>query len=286
LITSKTKLCCLVGDPVEHSMSPAMQNAAFRELGLDWVYVALRVPKERLGDAVRGLRAMGFAGANVTIPHKREVMRFLDEVDPLARQIGAVNTIVNRNGRLAGYNTDGEGALKAIAGEGIRLKGKRAVILGAGGAAHAIASTLAKKAGLESLLILNIVEGEARELAARVQAGSKARVEGLKLDRDTIAAAVAEADLVINATSVGMVPEPHDSLVPRGLLRKGLAVFDVVYNPLETRLVREAKAAGCKVVTGEKMLANQGAASFELWTGRKAPAKTMLSVLRQGLGAK
>lgn len=286
MIGAKTRLCCLIGDPVEHSMSPAMHNAAFAELGLDYAYLAFRVPAQSLGQAVEGMRALDFAGANVTIPHKREVMKLLDEIDPLARDIGAVNTIVNDGGKLVGYNTDGEGMLKALESEGIRPKGAKAVLLGAGGAAHAIAFTLAKKAGLESLYILNIVEADAKELAKRVQSASKARVSGLAFSEENLAAAVGDAGLVINATSVGMSPDKGKSLVPKRLLRKGLMVFDAVYNPLETKLIREAKAAGCVTVTGEKMLANQGAASFELWTGKKAPADLMLSIIRKGLGAR
>ncbi|MCX6767335.1 MAG: shikimate dehydrogenase [Candidatus Micrarchaeota archaeon] len=286
IIGPHTKLCCLIGDPVEHSMSPAMHNAAFNELGLDYAYLAFKVPKEKLKDAVAGIKALGFAGANVTIPHKMDVVRHLDEVDSLAQQIGAVNTIVNEDGRLTGYNTDGEGALQALSDAGIDLKGRRVAVIGAGGAAHAITFTFAKKARLQSLAILNIIEADARNLAQRVKAHTGAFADGMLLNAGNLEKAVEQADVLVNATSVGMNPKASDSPVPKELLHKGLAVFDVVYNPLETRLVREAREKGCVAVTGEKMLVNQGAKSFELWTGRTPPVEKMLAVVRNALGAK
>jgi shikimate dehydrogenase len=253
---------------------------------LDYAYLAFRVEKTQLGAAVAGIGALGFAGANVTIPHKIDVMKHLDEVDSLAKQIGAVNTIVNDDGRLSGHNTDGEGALKALESAGVVLSGKRVVMLGAGGAARSIAFTLAKKAKPKSISILNIARMDAEELAKRVKAHATTSVKGLALNEQNLEAEIGSADVLINATSVGMSPKAGESLVPKALFRKGLAVFDIVYNPLETKLIREAQSAGCVTVTGEKMLANQGAASFELWTGKKAPAKTMLAVIRKGLGAR
>ncbi len=285
MIGARTKLCCLIGDPVEHSLSPVMHNAAFQELGLDYAYLAFRVSRERLGEAVAGIRALGFAGANVTIPHKIEVMKYLDEVDSLAQQIGAVNTIVNEDGKLVGYNTDGEGALQALSDSGIELKGKRVVLLGAGGAAHAIAFTLAKKERLQSLSVLNIIESESKALAQRVRTQTNTPTNGMLLSAESLERAVEQAEVLINATSVGMSPRTSESIVPKGLLRKDLVVFDIVYNPIETRLVREAREAGCVVVTGEKMLVNQGAKSFELWTGKTAPVKKMLEVVKKSLGA-
>jgi len=286
IIGPHTKLCCLIGDPVEHSMSPAMHNAAFNELGLDYAYLAFKVSRERLGEAIAGVKALGFAGANVTIPHKMEVMKHLDEVDSLAQQIGAVNTIVNEDGRLIGYNTDGEGALQALSDAGIDLKGRRVVVVGAGGAAHAIAFTFAKKARLRSLAILNIVEADAKSLAQRVKAQTGALADGMALNAANLKKAVEPADVLVNATSVGMSPKTMESIMPEELLHKSRAIFDVVYNPLETRLVREAREKGCVAVTGEKMLVNQGAKSFELWTGKTPPVEKMLAVVRNALGAK
>ncbi len=274
-ISGKTTICGVIGDPIEHTMSPAMHNAAYRKLGIDYAYLPFRVHKDELGKAIMGMRALNIRGINVTIPHKVAVMQFLDEIDALAEKIGAVNTIVNEEGKLKGYNTDGTGFLRALLDKGVTPEGKKVVILGAGGAARAIAVTLADKGG--SIVILNRREefDWAAELAARVFRLCQSPVEALLLNDANLAKALADADILVNATSVGMVPEAGASLVPAPLLRRELVVFDAVYNPAETRLLADAAAAGATIIGGLDMLVWQGALAFELWTGQAAPVAVM-----------
>jgi len=272
-ITGKTKVCGLIGDPVAHSVSPAMHNAAFRALGLDYAYLPFRVRQEELPNAVAGLRALNVVGLNVTIPHKVAVMSFLNKLDPLAERMGAVNTIVNDGGVLTGYNTDASGFLQALRSKNIESEGKSIVILGAGGAAKGISFILAGAGA--SLVILNRTLSRAEELAAQVSQTYQRRVEAVVLNEKNMARALDRADILVNTTSVGMVPDIEQTPVPAGLLKPRLVVFDIVYNPLETRLLREAKAAGARTIDGLDMLVGQGALAFEKWTGQKAPLTVM-----------
>jgi len=272
-ITGKTKVCGIIGDPVEHSMSPAMHNAAFRALGLDYAYLPFRVCREELQNAVAGLRALNVVGLNVTIPHKVAVMSFLDKLDPLAERIGAVNTIVNDDGVLTGYNTDAPGFLQTMRSKNIEPEGKNIVILGAGGASKGISFILAGAGA--SLVILNRTRSRAEELAAQVSQIYQRQVEVVALNKKNMARALDGADILVNTTSVGMVPGIEQTPVPAGLLKPRLVVFDIVYNPLETRLLREAKAAGARTIDGLDMLVGQGALAFEKWTGQKAPLAVM-----------
>lgn len=267
----------LLGWPVGHSRSPAMHNAAFQALGLNWEYLLLPVAPEYVADAVRGLRAFGFAGANVTVPHKQAVMAGLDEVTVEARAIGAVNTIVNREGWLVGHNTDALGFLRALREAGVEPRGCRAVVLGAGGAARAVVYALL--AARAQVTIANRTVGTARRLGNEFGALFGARVLVLPLTMD-LARVLVAADLLVNTTSVGMArpgdPRPGADPLPAGLaLRAGIAVNDLVYAPLETALLCRARAAGAQTVDGLGMLVHQGAAAFELWTGQKAPVETM-----------
>jgi shikimate dehydrogenase len=266
-IASSTKLCAIIGNPIGHSLSPLVHNAAFEHLGLDYVFLAFEV--ERLQEAVRGIAAFGFTGVSVTIPHKVAVRDYLDEIEPVARRIGAVNTIVNREGRLIGHNTDWSGAMKALE-DRIDLRGKTAVVLGAGGAARAIAFGLKEKGA--DPVILNRTVSRADSLASGLQCrfGPIELIEKLSFD------------LVINATSVGMSPRAESTPLNKALL-KDVLVFDTVYNPLKTRLIREAEERGCPTVTGLEMFVNQAALQFELWTGQKAPLDLMRSVAAQEL---
>ena len=275
IVSGKTRICGLIGDPVEHSMSPAMQNAAFRELGLDYIYVPFRVKSTELGQAIAGMRALNIRGLNVTVPHKVAVVQFLDKLDPLAEKIGAVNTIVNDDGVLTGYNTDATGFLQALLEREIEPAGKRAVILGAGGAARAIAFILAERGA--TLLILNraLELDWAEELAQRLSATFNKKVKALELNRENLMPALDKADILVNATSVGMSPKADETPLPAGLLRPGLIVYDIVYNPVKTRLLREAEAVGASTISGVDMLVWQGALAFEKWTGRKAPVELM-----------
>jgi shikimate dehydrogenase len=274
-ITSKTRLCALIGDPVEHSMSPPMHNAAYAELGLDFVYVSFRVIKERLAEAVTGLRALNVRGFNVTMPHKVTIIPMLDALDPLARQIGAVNTVVNDNGVLTGYNTDGLGVLKALQEKGVEPKGKKVVVIGAGGASRAISHVLAREGA--RLIITNRRQelDWAENIAASIRKDLGAEVDVMELGHMLLEKALSGADILVQATSVGMHPGPDISLVPAELLKKSLTVFDVIYTPLKTRLLREAEAAGCRTIGGVDMLVWQGVLCFEKWTGLIPSFQTM-----------
>lgn len=275
MITAKTKICGLIGDPVEHSVSPAMHNAAFREKGLDFVYLPFRVKKEQLRQAIDGARVLNIVGLNITIPHKVNVIPYLDELDPLAQKIGAVNTIVNSNGSLKGYNTDASGFLKALTGRGIEPSAKKAVILGAGGASKAVSFSLAER-GADLVILNRELEFDwAVELAGHLSRSFSIEVRALKLNEPNLKKALAGADILVNTTSVGMSPRGDESPVPKRLLKPGLTVFDIVYNPLQTRLLREAEASGAEVIPGLDMLAWQGALAFEMWTGVAAPLEMM-----------
>ncbi len=268
LITGKTRVCALFGDPVEHAMSPVMHNAAFQKLGLDYAYVAFRVSKEDLSKAVTGVRAMNLRGFNITIPHKMAVVPFLDKLDETARKLGAVNTVVNDGGVLTGYNTDATGFLQSLLEKGIEPKGKRIAILGAGGSARAIAFILADRGAY--LTILNRHVERAQELAKDVSP----QVKALALNDGNLLSVLKDTEVLINCTSVGMQKE-NETPVPARLLHRNLAVADIVYNPIETRLLREAKAAGARTVDGVEMLVWQGAQGFEKWTGQKPPVDLM-----------
>jgi len=287
-ISGKTRVCGIIGDPIEHTLSPAMHNAAFEELNLDFVYVAFRVRKEDLRDAIIGAKSLDVHGLNVTMPHKNAVMKYLDEIDSTARAIGAVNTILNNKGRLIGYNTDGIGALKALKENGITPKGKKLLLLGAGGAGKAIAFQAAQE--VEELVILNRTPQKAKKLAEVLRKEFKKKINGNALSTQIIKEELRDADILVNATSVGMHPNIDQSLVPKSLLRPDLCVMDIVYDPIETKLAKDAKTVGAKVISGIEMLVYQGAASFEIWTNHKAPVKVMKqTVLNKlsdsGLGA-
>jgi shikimate dehydrogenase len=259
-IDGATRVFGILGRPVAHSLSPAMHNAAFRELGLNAVYVAF--PVADLAQAVAGLRGLAIGGASVTIPFKEEIIPLLDEIDPQAARIGAVNTVVNRDGRLTGYNTDWQGALAALSAE-TAIAGTRFLILGAGGAARAIAFGILEQGGQAAVSDLDRDKALAlsRQLWVEVAAP------------DYLAEYPAE--VLINATPVGMEPHTDDIPLDPEILSRYRVVMDIVYKPLETRLVREARLRGCRVIDGLQMLIHQGAAQFELWTGRPAPREVM-----------
>ena len=276
-INAYTKWCGVIGNPVEHSLSPSIHNAAFRECGLNYVYLAFRV--ERIDDAIRGIRALGNAGGfSVTIPHKVSVMAHLDEVDGTAHHIGAVNTIVLRDGKLTGYNTDASGALRALQEAGTELKDRHVLLLGSGGAARAIAFGLAARTELQRLTILGIDEEERRRLVQDLTA-TEVKVQGGQLDEPHLRDVLPDTQVLIHCTPVGMSPKVEHTCVPAALLHPALTVMDIVYNPRETMLLREAKAAGCRIIPGLDMFLNQAVEQFELWTGWKAPAAVMRQVL-------
>lgn len=277
-ISVETKFCGIIGNPVEHSLSPAIHNAAFRRLALNYVYLAWRV--ESIGDAIRGLRALGnFRGASVTIPHKVSAVPFLDEIEPTARQIGAINTIVLEQGRLVGFNTDATGALRALREGGATLAGQRIVMMGSGGSARAIAFALAAESKAEALMLLGVDDKERVALARDLRAKTSVTVEEYPLDERALGRTVPDAQVLIHCTPVGMSPRADATCVPAALLHPGLTVMDVVYNPRETKLLKEAKRSGCKTISGIEMFLNQAVAQFELWTNQPAPVEVMRFVL-------
>lgn len=284
-VLGSTRVYALLGWPVAHSLSPPMHNAAFGRRGMDAVYVALPVPPRRLPVAVEGLRALGVAGANVTVPHKEAVLDLLDGVDREAREIGAANVIVRRDGKLLGYNTDGRGFIEFLRRDGgLRPRGQRVVVLGAGGAASAVVHGLGAW-GARSVLIANRTEPRARRLAARYRPlFPSTAFEALGLDPADLGEAFARATLVVNATPIGLEGWKGTApSLPLRALPAGAVVADLVYVPRRTALLRKARRRGLKTLSGLGMLLYQGALAFHLWTGRRPPLPTMRQALMRAL---
>ncbi len=277
-IKGSTNIVGLIGHPVEHSFSPPMHNAAFEKLNMDYAYVAFDVNPCDLESAINGAEALNIKGFNVTIPHKIEVMKYLDEIDEIAQLIGAVNTIDFKN--LKGYNTDGIGAVKAIE-EVTSIKNKNVLIAGAGGASRAISFYIAKY-GASNLKILNRNVEKAQKLANDVSnSGLIDNVGSDSINNMDLS----DVDILINTTPVGMHPNIDDVPIAQACdMHEDLVVFDAVYNPNETGLLKEAIKADAKPVYGIKMLLYQGAESFEIWTGKKAPIDVMHNALTKYLG--
>ena len=265
-----TTVCCLIGNPVAHSLSPLVHNCGYQALGLNYVYVAFRVKES--GPAISGMRDLGIRGMSITIPHKASALYYVDEISDTAREIGAVNTIVNFSGKLKGFNTDYDAAIKSLE-EKTPLKGKKVVLVGAGATALTIAIALKVKGS--HLTILNRTPKKAAGLADRVAAESSGGFDRF--------GAIARADILINATPLGMWPAVKETAVPAQFLHPGLTVFDVNYHPGETRLLTETKKAGGQVIYGYKMFLYQAARQFELFTGQDAPVAEMEKVLLKTL---
>ena len=281
-INPQTRVYALIGNPVSHSMSPAIHNAAFMELNLDCIYVAFQV--EDVKSAMAGMRGLdNFRGMSVTIPHKIEVMQYVDEIPDVDRYIGSINTVVKEDGKLIGFNTDGPGALKAIVDGGVELAGKNVLMLGAGGAARAIAFTLAQKGNIGILVLLDINEEFLSQLTGDLKNGTDTVIVDGTLNPAAVAEHMASADLIINCTPVGMHPNEDASLVDEALFRPGQVVFDVVYNPLETKMLRQAKGKGLKVIQGVEMFINQAILQFERFAGADAPEELMRKVVMEKL---
>lgn len=270
------KMVGIIGYPLGHSISPAMHNAAFKKLDLDFEYLPFEIKEKDLPEVLQGFRALHVAGFNVTIPYKETVVPLLDEVTELAKIIGAVNTVVNREGLLVGYNTDGAGFIESLKEDGkIDPAGKTIVLLGAGGAAHAVSVTLAEaKAG--SLTVVDIQAEKAKELAEYVGAYFDMKCQTAAADSQELQKAIDQADLLVNSTPIGMHPKIGASPISDNIkLHPKLFVYDLVYNPAETKLMKKAKAAGGKTCGGLGMLVRQGALAFTLWTGEEAPLQVM-----------
>jgi shikimate dehydrogenase len=278
-IDASFKVCALFGFPAHHSVGPALHNAAFEALNLPLVYVAHDVEPAQLSQAFAGARAMDYRGLSITMPHKVAALALVDEVDETARAIGCINTVVNQNGRLRGANVDGLGALGALRHAGADPTGRRVLMLGSGGAARALAITIGLFAKPAELTILGAIEDELARLARDVAERTSCNVGAEMLTDASLAAGLAKAQILLHCTPVGMKPDSERSLVPRYRLRSDLMVFDAVYNPRRTLLLRDAAAAGGRVIEGSEMFLGQAALQFELWTGKAAPREIMRWVL-------
>lgn len=270
-ITAQTKICMIIGDPVEHSLSPQMHNAAYESLEIDtqFVYVACQVNVLDIADFVKGIRAMHVRGITCTIPHKVAIMEFLDDIDETAKKIGAVNTVVNENGILKGYNTDWIGVADPLK-QVTNLSNKKVAIIGAGGFAHAAVYACVENGA--QVKIYNRTQEKAQEIAEKFGCGYGSLSELPE---------VKTADIVINATSVGL--DADESPVAKEFLKKEHIVFDAVYSPFETKLLRDAKETGATIIHGTELLLHQGFAQFEKFTGKKAPTDVMRNIVMQSI---
>ncbi len=274
----------LIGFPVKHSVSPAIHNAAFKKLGLDWEYELFEVNPKDLKEALNGMRALHIAGFNITIPHKEAIVTLLDEVTKVARIIGAVNTVLNQEGKLVGYNTDGAGFIDSLKEDAkVNPKSKKVVILGAGGACRAISVMLAE-AEAKKITITDIIAAKADDLANYVGSYFETKCVSVKPTSQALQKAIDKADILVNSTPIGMHPKVDQSPLDKKIkLNPNLLVYDIVYNPQETTLLKQAKAAGCKTCSGLGMLVRQGALAFTIWTGQEAPVEVMFAAAKSAL---
>ena len=281
-ITGKTKIVGVIGDPVEHSRSPQMHNAAFAELGLDYVYVPFHILPNELHAAIEGFKAINVVGINITIPHKQAVIPFVDEISREAELIGAVNTLIFNKGKIAGDNTDAPEFLQAMQETGLNIpKGESAVVIGAGGSARAIVIALAL-AGLQSITIANRTVSKAIALASDLSEKTGVPMEGMGLDNPRLPDAVATSALVVNTASTSM-DTSHPPLIQPEWLNPQSIVYDIIYTPPKTRLMTTAAERGCHVIGGLGMLVHQGAIAFEKWTKVIPPIKIMRQALQNAL---
>jgi shikimate dehydrogenase len=262
---------CIIGDPIHHSLSPGMQNAAFAALGLNCTYIAFRVPPSELKESVESLRSINIAGFNVTVPHKVEVMKHLDELDVTAKKAAAVNTVNNIEGIFRGYNTDIHGFIEPLRRRMIDFRSMNVLVLGAGGAARAVVAGLAEESrSISKVVIANRDVERAKELA-KIGSGLGLKCETISLDKAQSVSP--DSDLVVNATTLGINNEP--SVIDYDHIKKGSIVYEIVYRPVTTSLIENAKYAEANVVYGYEMLVEQGAKAFEIWTGIQAPRDVM-----------
>jgi shikimate dehydrogenase len=275
IIRGTTKITGILGYPVKHTFSPAMHNAAFLSLGLDFVYIPFEVNPKGLNKAVGSLRALGISGVNITIPHKEKVIDFIDKLDPFARQVGSVNTIVNLRGKLSGYNTDSPGFLRDLVDKGFNSCGKTALLFGSGGAGRAIAAALSL-AGAKKIFITDAAEKKAYGLSKKTNRAVFLPFDGWKQK-------IKESDILINATPVGM--RPGNPIIYASELKNGIFVYDLVYNR-HTELETECKKAAVEYSDGLGMLLNQGAIAFKCFTGITAPIEVMRKALIKQLSTK
>lgn len=276
-ITGHTKLTGLLGSPVAHSKSPLMHNESFRQLGLDYVYLCFDVPENDLKTAFEGLKKLNVAGFNCTMPDKTLICQFLDELSPAASMIGAVNTVVNENGKFIGHNTDGIGYMQSVKDAGFDIIGDTMTLLGAGGAASSIFVQAAID-GVKNINVFSIKDrfwDNAERMVEMVNKNTNCNAKLFELGDDSVLAnAIANSQILTNATSVGMAPNTDNCIInDKSMLREDLIVSDVIYNPMETKLLTMAKEQGCKTFNGLYMLLYQGAEAFKIWTGKEMPVE-------------
>lgn len=273
-ITGKTKVIGIIGWPVSHSLSPVMHNASFEFLGLDYCYVPFAINPDHLKEAIEAVPALNITGLNVTVPHKENVLKYVAELSEEARMIGAVNTLKITNNRLIGYNTDGTGFVNALKEAGHTVANKRLLIVGSGGSAKAVAFKSASE-GVSYIIIANRTISKAILLKNQLdEYFPSLKIEVTGIGYDQLKGAIDKVDTVVNTTSVGLGKEDI-SPVPQELIHEGLYIFDLIYNPYETTLLKYAKAAGCRHSNGLGMLVYQGAESFRIWTGVEPPVEVM-----------
>lgn len=281
IINTNTKLTGLIGYPLIQSYSPVMQNTAFQECKLNKIYIPIEVEPNNLETVVKGITKMNFDGFNITKPYKIDIIKYLDEIDEYASLIGAVNTVKISNGIIKGYNTDGTGFLRSFKeNTGTNIEGKNVFILGSGGAARAVAITMALNKA-EKIYISNRTYEKAISLASDVK--KSGNCIAIPMEYKEMEKAINDSHVLINTTSVGMFPNIDESPLNKNLLNETLIVCDIVYNPLKTRLLKDAEEKGCKIVPGLSMLVYQGAEAFEIWTDMKAPIDIMFKVVENNL---
>lgn len=274
VMVEEMRTYCLIGDPVSHSLSPAMHNAAFKSLSMDDVYIAYKVSSHELESSVESLRSVKISGFNVTIPHKIAVLQYLDEVDLLSRKAGAVNTVASIDGRFKGFNTDIQGFLQPLLNRGIDFRGLSVLLFGAGGSARAVVASLSSVTGISKLVVANRTYNKSSELS------KQAELQGLTSSVSMIEEAKVMAkrfDLIVNATSVGL--QSNESILDSEDIDGSSTVYDLVYRPVMTKLLENAREKGARIIYGYEMLLEQGAQAFEIWTGLKAPIPAMKKAL-------
>jgi shikimate dehydrogenase len=276
---SQVKTYCIIGDPVYHSLSPSMHNAAFNSLGLNCTYIAFRVPKGQLEESINALRAVGISGFNVTIPHKVDILKYVDHLDSTAVKATAVNTVHNVNGILKGYNTDIFGFIEPLRKRNINFNGMDILLLGAGGSASAVIAALSEEKGINKIIISNRTQEKASRLAKK---GKDLGLECQVIEMENIKDIAVKSHLIVNTTPIGMNDE--QSLIDYEHISKNTIVYDLVYKPVTTNLLENAKYAEAEVVYGYEMLLEQGARAFEIWTNLQAPRQIMKRSLVGDIG--
>lgn len=284
MINTSIKICAIIGNPIDHSLSPLIHTAAFKECGLNYLYLAFKVIDSNLKDAIYGFRAFEqFMGLSVTIPHKMSVLPYLDWIEQGALYSRSINTIVKDQNKILGYNTDGMGFVEALKDDGIDINRKNVLIIGTGGVARGISFCLLQSYNLEKLTIAGRNESKVEKICQDLKSLKKGTIASSSLGYGDLRSAISSADILIQCTSVGLWPNRDATLVPIELLKKDLIVFDVIYKPLKTRLILDAEKIGCFIIPGVEMFLNQAYLQFELWTKIEAPKEVMRRVTLDAL---